>query len=72
MSRLVLACLIACACLIAQAEDFPNRPVRIIVANPPGGTADLIGRLVAKILGEMWNQSVIVDNRGATGCGHWV
>ena len=64
MSRLVLACLIFIVCQIARAEDFPSRPVRVVVANPPGGTADLIGRLLAKKLGEMWQQSVIVDNRG--------
>ena len=62
--RFPVACLIAIVCQIAQAEDFPSRPVRIVVANPPGGTADLIGRLLAKILAEMWQQSVIVDNRG--------
>jgi tripartite-type tricarboxylate transporter receptor subunit TctC len=64
MSRLVLACLIVFVCQIAQAEDFPSRPVRVVVANPPGGTADMIGRLLAKVLGEIWQQSVIVDNRG--------
>ena len=64
MRRLVLACFAVVACQIAQAEDFPVRPVRVIVANPPGGTADMIGRLLAKVLGEIWRQSVIVDNRG--------
>jgi tripartite-type tricarboxylate transporter receptor subunit TctC len=64
MNRFVVIALIAGVFQCALAEEFPVRPVRIIVANPPGGTADLIGRLLAKKLGEMWQQSVVVDNRG--------
>jgi tripartite-type tricarboxylate transporter receptor subunit TctC len=64
MNRLVVISLLAGVFHCALAGEFPVRPVRIIVANPPGGTADLIGRLLAKKLGEMWQQSVVVDNRG--------
>jgi len=64
MKRWLMIGLLAAAAPFAQADDFPNRPVRVIVANPPGGTADLIGRLLAKKLAEMWRQSVVVDNRG--------
>lgn len=68
MRRLALVCSIVVVCQIVRAEDFPVRPVRIVVANPPGGTADLIGRLFARKLGEMWRQPVIVDNRsGGSG-----
>src|SRR5687768_16883683 len=61
----VLAAAIA-ACIFqpAHAEIFPSRPVRFVVANPPGGTADLIARMLAKKLGETWGVSVVVDNRG--------
>lgn len=52
----------------AQADNFPERPVRIVVANPPGGTADLVGRMLAKKLGEQWKQTAVVDNR-AGGAG---
>ena len=58
---------IVCAAL-AHADVFPERPVRIVVANPPGGTADLIGRMLAKKLGEQWKQTAVVDNR-AGGAG---
>ena len=63
-----LGAVIAGFCQLAQAENFPVRPVRIVVANPPGGTADLIGRLLAKKLGEKWGQTAVVDNR-AGGAG---
>lgn len=55
-------------CEIAQAQDYPGRPIRIIVPNPPGGGNDVIGRIVADKLREKWGQAVIVENRaGASG-----
>src|SRR3954454_13132618 len=59
---------IALCSATAQAENFPERPVRIVVANPPGGTADLVGRMLAKKLSEQWKQTAVVDNR-AGGAG---
>jgi tripartite-type tricarboxylate transporter receptor subunit TctC len=68
MFRLSLACLLVVACHIARSEDFPSSPVRFVVPSPPGGTADLIARLLGKKLAETWHQSVVVDNRtGGTG-----
>ncbi len=50
------------------AENFPTRPVRWIVPNPPGGGSDAVGRMVAAKLTEIWGQQVIIDNRsGAQG-----
>jgi tripartite-type tricarboxylate transporter receptor subunit TctC len=52
----------------AQAESFPARPVRLVIANMPGAAPDTIGRLVGAALSELWGQQVVVDNRpGATG-----
>src|SRR5688572_3663242 len=52
----------------AAAQDFPNKPVRVIVPYPPGGLSDLITRPMAQKLGEAWGQSVVVENRsGAAG-----
>jgi len=51
----------------ARAQDYPARPVKIIVPFPAGGTADLMPRIVAEWLSRKWSQSVIIENR--TGAG---
>ncbi len=51
-----------------QAQDFPSRPVKLIVGFPPGAMADTIGRTLSEKLPSIWNQPVVVENRpGATG-----
>mgnify|MGYP000950659108 CR=1 FL=1 len=47
----------------AQAQDYPSRPIRIIVPFAAGGGGDAIGRLVARKLGDQFKQSVIVENK---------
>ena len=49
------------------AEDYPNRPVRLIIPFPPGGSNDVVGRLVAQQLSTMLGQQVYVDNRSGAG-----
>src|SRR5438309_65078 len=52
----------------AFAQDYPTRPVKIIVPYSPGGSTDIIGRIVAQRLSESLGQSFLVDNRpGASG-----
>ena len=51
---------------LAQA-DYPTKPVRLIVAFPPGGSTDIIARLVGQKLSERLGQQVIIDNRGGAG-----
>ena len=51
----------------AAQESYPNRPVRMIVPFPAGGTADVLPRIVAEKLAEQWRQPVIIDNRAGAG-----
>jgi tripartite-type tricarboxylate transporter receptor subunit TctC len=51
----------------AFADDYPNRPIRLIIPFPPGGSNDVVGRLVAKELSTVLGQQVFVDNRGGAG-----
>jgi tripartite-type tricarboxylate transporter receptor subunit TctC len=47
----------------ADAQNFPTRGVKLVVAAPPGGVTDIMARIVGQRLSESWNQSVIVENR---------
>ncbi|MCA0324929.1 MAG: tripartite tricarboxylate transporter substrate binding protein [Proteobacteria bacterium] len=49
------------------AADYPNRPVKIIVPFPAGGTSDIMGRLIADELGKQLKQAFVVDNKGGAG-----
>jgi tripartite-type tricarboxylate transporter receptor subunit TctC len=49
------------------ADDYPNRQIRLIIPFPPGGSNDVVGRLVARHLSDQLGQQVYVDNRGGAG-----
>jgi tripartite-type tricarboxylate transporter receptor subunit TctC len=64
--KILLALILAAAA--GAAHSFPTKPVRIIVAFPPGGGTDIVSRLLAPRLTELWGQAVVVENRaGASG-----
>ena len=51
----------------AFAQNYPARPVRLIVTVPPGGAADLVARVMAQKLGDALGQTFVVDNRAGGG-----
>ena len=72
MSGLLSRVLQAAAVLLAltagaAADDYPNKPIRLIIPFPPGGSNDVVGRLVARHLSDALGQQVFVDNRGGAG-----
>lgn len=67
-SIFIIACaLLAAVAVPASAQNFPAKPVRLVVPFPPGGPADSLGRLLAEKLKQSWGESVIVENRGGAG-----
>ena len=70
MKRLHLAhflVLTLCAAATSLAQPYPVRPIRLVVPFPPGGTIDMIGRMVAQGVGDRVGQTMVVDNRGGAG-----
>ena len=65
--RWVVAVFLLAAAGQAHADAYPAKQVRIVVPFPPGGTADILCRLVGDKLSATWGQSVIVDNRAGAG-----
>jgi tripartite-type tricarboxylate transporter receptor subunit TctC len=62
----VVAAVLAAA--TAAAQTFPSKPIRVVVPFPPGGTSDILARLIGAKIAESWGQQLIVDNRpGANG-----
>ena len=67
-SKLKALCALAVfAAAAAHAQDYPNKPVRLISGFQPGGGSDIVARLVADKLTESWGKPFIVDNRSGAG-----
>jgi tripartite-type tricarboxylate transporter receptor subunit TctC len=59
--------LIVFTALAASADDYPNKPVRLVVPYPPGGTTDILARITGQYLSEHLGQQFVIDNRGGAG-----
>jgi tripartite-type tricarboxylate transporter receptor subunit TctC len=72
MRQIQALLLAACAVLLAAtgpapAQDYPVRPVRLIIPFPPGGSNDVVGRMIATKLSDQLGKQVVVDNRAGAG-----
>lgn len=67
LSRLLKAGAVLLALTTAAAAEYPDKQIRLIIPFPPGGSNDVVGRLVAKELSDQLGQQVYVDNRGGAG-----
>jgi tripartite-type tricarboxylate transporter receptor subunit TctC len=65
--RLALALVVAIGAAAASAQPFPSKPLRLIVAFPPGGPADISARTIADPLGALLGQPVVIENKPGAG-----
>lgn len=65
--RLLLATVALAASTAAFGQEWPTKPVKIVVPFSPGGTTDVVARMVGQKLSEVWGQTVIVENRAGAG-----
>src|SRR6185503_5018782 len=67
LKSLFLAALLAFGVTAAHAQSWPTKNVQLVVAFTPGSAVDIVGRIVAQKLSEMWGQPVVADNRAGAG-----
>ena len=67
MMRCIWVAALVSAAACAHAQDYPAKPIRIIVPFPPAGATDIVGRVVAADLQKAWGQPVTVENRAGAG-----
>jgi tripartite-type tricarboxylate transporter receptor subunit TctC len=67
MRRSILAAALLLASFSAAAEEWPSRPVKMVVPFPPGGGTDVVSRTVANHLAKVLGQPIVIDNRGGAG-----
>ena len=68
--HILMAALLASASVLGTAHaqaDYPNKPLKLIVAFPPGGTSDVMGRLMAEEMGKVLKQAIVVENIAGAG-----
>jgi tripartite-type tricarboxylate transporter receptor subunit TctC len=66
-TAIVLLAGAAVTAVTASAQDYPNRPITVVVPFPPGGSTTIVARIVADKMSEALGQSIVIDNRGGAG-----
>jgi tripartite-type tricarboxylate transporter receptor subunit TctC len=64
LSRLIVCLLVLVSPFAAQAQQYPVKPVRVLIGYAAGSSTDIVGRVMADRLSSFWKQTVIVENRG--------
>jgi tripartite-type tricarboxylate transporter receptor subunit TctC len=69
IAKAAILCVLAALPALAPAQDYPSKPITMVVPFPPGGSTDVIGRLFAAKLGERMGQTVVVENKPGANTG---
>lgn len=67
LTRIAVLCIAAASCISAIAQDYPSKPITLVVPFPAGGATDTIGRQIGKTLGDRLGQTVIIENKPGAG-----
>ncbi len=67
LTAILGALILAGSVQVGVAETYPNKPVRLVIPFPPGGTTDIVGRIVAQKLGEAFGKTFVVENKAGAG-----
>src|SRR5690348_12932340 len=65
--KFIFATVLVALAAVCHAQTYPNRPIRIVVPFAPGGSTDVLARIIGQRLSESWGQPVIIDNRPSAG-----
>jgi len=65
--QIFLGCLLIGFCTLAEAQNYPNRPIKVVIPFAPGGPSDIVGRVLAQQMSENLNTPIIIENKPGGG-----